>query len=89
MVDVPATEFVKNFGRYKELAQREPVAITSHGRTSGYFVSEHVYAEYQRLKTRAARRALLVSELSEDAVRAISTSRMDSRHDHLNKLMND
>ena len=39
MVRVTATEFAKNFGRYREEAQREPVAITSHGRTSGYFLS--------------------------------------------------
>jgi len=26
-------------------AQREQVAITSHGRISGYFVSAHEYAE--------------------------------------------
>jgi len=89
MVEVPATEFAKNFGRYKEIAQREPLAITVHGRTSGYFMSEHEYAEYQRLKTKAARRALHISELSEETVMAISTARMDSKHDHLNKLMND
>ena len=34
-----------NFGRYKEDAQREPIAITSYGRTSGYFVSAQEYAE--------------------------------------------
>jgi len=39
MVAITATEFAKNFGRYKEAAQREPIAITSYGRTSGYFVS--------------------------------------------------
>jgi hypothetical protein len=39
MVAITATEFAKNFGRYKEAAQREPIAITSYDRTSGYFVS--------------------------------------------------
>jgi hypothetical protein len=28
-VPVPASEFAKAFGRYKEEAQREPIAITS------------------------------------------------------------
>lgn len=50
MIQVTATEFAKNFGRYKEAAQREPVAITSHGRPSGYFVAAHEYAELQRLR---------------------------------------
>ena len=88
MVEVAATEFAKNFGRYKELAQREPVAITSHGRTSGYFISEHEYVEYQRLKA-AARRALHVSELPEETVVALEEARMDPAHEHLNGLMDE
>ena len=31
MITISATEFAKNFGRYKEAAQREPIAITSYG----------------------------------------------------------
>ena len=61
MVEIPATEFVKNFGQYKERVQREVIAITSHGRTSGYFLSEH---EYMLLKTHS-RQAYPVSELAE------------------------
>ena len=88
MIEVPAAEFAKNFGRYKELAQRETVAITSYGRTSGYFVSEHEYAEYQRLKA-GARRAYHISELPEETIRAMETARMNPAHNHLNELMND
>ncbi|MEI8208331.1 MAG: hypothetical protein WCG16_03935 [Methylococcales bacterium] len=51
MPRVSASEFVKHFGQYKEQAQRESIAITSHGRTSGYFLSEHEYNEYM-LRTR-------------------------------------
>lgn len=86
MTEVPATEFAKNFGRYKELAQREAVAITSHGRTSGYFISQHEYQEYQRLKLRA-RRAYHVSELPEETIAALETAQMDPAHDHLNALL--
>jgi PHD/YefM family antitoxin component YafN of YafNO toxin-antitoxin module len=86
MIEVPATEFAKHFGRYKEIAQREPVAITSHGRKTGYFVAEHEYAEYQRLKA-MSRRALHVSELSEETVTSLKTARMDPAHDHLNALL--
>jgi PHD/YefM family antitoxin component YafN of YafNO toxin-antitoxin module len=88
MIEVPATEFAKNFGRYKELAQRESVAITSHGRTSGYFVSEQEYAEYQRLRAHA-RRAYHISELPETAVAALTEARMNPKHDHLNTLLDD
>ncbi len=86
MIEVASAEFAKNFGRYKELAQREPLAITSHGRTSGYFVSEHEYAEYQRLKG-LSRRVYHISELPEATINVMATARMSPAHDHLNDLM--
>lgn len=85
MITISSTEFAKNFGQYRELAQREPVAITSHDRVSGYFVSSE---EYMRLKSRD-RRAYHISELPEETVKAIATARMDSRHDHLNALLDE
>ncbi|TWB34333.1 type II toxin-antitoxin system Phd/YefM family antitoxin [Nitrospirillum pindoramense] len=88
MVAVTATEFAKNFGRYREEAQREPVAITTHGRTSGYFLSSHEYEEYKRLKA-YSRRAYHVSELPDDIVEAMKTATMDPVHDHLNTLLDD
>jgi hypothetical protein len=35
---VPASEFTRNFGRYRMRAQREAVAVSSHGQITGYFV---------------------------------------------------
>jgi PHD/YefM family antitoxin component YafN of YafNO toxin-antitoxin module len=86
MVRVTATEFAKNFGRYREEAQREPVAITSHGRTSGYFVSPHEYAELERLRA-YERRVYRIEELPENIVQAISEAKMDPKHAHLNALL--
>lgn len=86
MVAITATEFAKNFGRYKEAAQREPIAITSYGRTSGYFVSAQEYAELQRLRA-LERRAYRINELPTAVADAIETARMDSAHDHLNDLL--
>ena len=88
MVAVTATEFAKNFGRYREAAQREPVAITTHGRTSGYFLSSHEYEEYKRLKA-YSRQAYHVSELPDDIVEAMKTATMDPAHDHLNALLDE
>lgn len=88
MQEVPATKFVKNFGQYKEQVQREAIAITSHGRTSGYFVSEHDFKEYLSLKAQS-RHAYHISELPEQTVSAMATAQMDSAHDHLNSLMDD
>ena len=86
MVQVTATEFAKNFGRYRDEAQREPVAITSHGRTSGYFVSAYEYAELVRLRA-YERRVHRIEELPEDVAQAISTAKMDPKHEHLNALL--
>ena len=86
MVRVTATEFAKNFGRYREEAQREPVAITSHGRTSGYFVSPYEYAELVRLRA-FERRVYRIEELPENIAQAISEAEMDPKHEHRNALL--
>ena len=63
MTQVAATEFARNFGRYREEAQREAVAVVAHNRVTGYFVSAHEYEELQRLKALAST-ALTIEELS-------------------------
>jgi hypothetical protein len=82
---VPASEFTKNFGRYKMRAQREAVAVSSHGQIAGYFVAAHEYEELLKLKDN--RRSFATTDLSDDEVKAITSSRMDPRHDHLNELL--
>lgn len=86
MAAVTATEFAREFGRYKEEAQREPVAITTYGRVSGYFVSTHEYAELQRLRA-MERRAYRLGGLPRDLIEAIVTARMNPKHDDLNRLL--
>lgn len=67
MISVTSAEFQKGFGRYREVAQREPVAITSYGRESVVLLSAE---EYRRLKQQD-RRALHPWELSEEALAAL------------------
>ena len=86
MTAVTATEFARNFGRYRDVAQREAVAVTNHDRVTGYFVSAHDYEEYRRLKALAPV-ALAVEELDAETLKALTSVRMDSKHDHLNALM--
>jgi PHD/YefM family antitoxin component YafN of YafNO toxin-antitoxin module len=88
MTAVTATEFAKSFGRYKEEAQRAPVAITSHGRISGYFVSEHEFKELQRLRA-LERRVFRIKNLPAEIAKAIKSSRMDPAHEHLNALLDE
>jgi hypothetical protein len=82
---VPAAEFARNFGRYKLEAQREAVPVSSNGTLAGYFVSTHEYEELRKLKS--MRRRFLTAELTDEEADRIASSRMDSRHDHLNALL--
>lgn len=57
-MEISATEFARNFGHYREVVQREPVAVTSHNRITGYFVSAAEYEAYLKLKEKAELDAL-------------------------------
>lgn len=84
---IPASEFTRNFGRYQMLAQREPVAVTSHGRTTGYFIAAADYEAFKRF--RDSRRTFATLDLSEEEANAISASRMDPRHAHLDAMLDE
>ncbi|WP_372785540.1 type II toxin-antitoxin system Phd/YefM family antitoxin [Phenylobacterium sp.] len=88
MLEVPATEVAKRFSRYRQAAQREPVAVTHHSRVTEVLISKHDYDDYIRLKSLATR-AFWAHELSTETIHALSTARMDPRHDHLNDLMDE
>lgn len=84
---VPASEFTRNFGRYRMIAQREAVAVSSHGQVTGYFISPVEYEALQKL--RAQRRSFATAELTTEQVKAIASARMDPRHDHLDALLDE
>ncbi|MDX8442781.1 type II toxin-antitoxin system prevent-host-death family antitoxin [Mesorhizobium australafricanum] len=88
MREVPATEFARNFGRYREIVQREPVAVMSHGRPTGYFVSTVEYEELQRYKN-LARQSFATKDLTHDEIEMIASGRMSTDHDHLNALLDE
>ena len=82
---VPASEFIRNFGRYRMRAQRQPVAVSSHGQITGYFIGPDEYEEFKRF--RESRRSFATAELTDERVEAIRLSRMDPRHAHLNRML--
>lgn len=49
MLKISATEFERNFGRYRDIAQREPVAVSLDGEEGCVLISTE---EYLRLKRR-------------------------------------
>jgi hypothetical protein len=66
-------------------AGREPVAVSSHGQITGYFVGPDEDEEFKRF--RESRRSFATAELPEEKFEAIRSSRMDPRHAHLDKLI--
>jgi hypothetical protein len=88
MIKVTATEVAKRFSRYRQAAQREPVAVTHHGRITEVLMSKHDHDEYVRLKALSTR-AFWAHELSPETLQALEASRMDPRHDELNALLDD
>lgn len=67
------------------VAQRETVAVSSHGRITGYFIAPDEYEAFKRFQ--AHRSSFATTDLSEAEAAAIGASRMDDRHDHLNALL--
>ena len=82
---VPASEFTRNFGRYRMQAQRAPVAVSSHGQITGYFIGPDEYEAFRRF--RESRRSFATADLPDEKVKAIGASRMDARHAHLDALL--
>jgi prevent-host-death family protein len=66
---VTSGEFQREFGRYRALAQREPVIITNHGRDDVVLLAADDYARLRR----HAQTAFHVSELPDSVVDELGT----------------
>jgi hypothetical protein len=84
---IPAAEFTRNFGRYRMLAQRGAVAVSSHGSITGYFVPPDEYEAFMRFQSQ--RRSFAIADLPDEKIKAIAESEMDSRHGHLDRLLDE
>ncbi len=71
MLEVSAAEFQRNIGRYQDIAQREPVAVTRNGRESCVLLSTE---EYRRLKRRD-REVLGPEDFTDADIAALENSR--------------
>jgi len=67
MARVPASEFQREFGRFRGVAHREAVIVTTHGRDDVVLLSAE---EYRRLRS-LDRRAIHVSELTDEELAAL------------------
>ncbi|HET6158608.1 MAG TPA: hypothetical protein VFE34_09710 [Dongiaceae bacterium] len=72
--DVSATDFARNFARYREEAVAEKIIhVTSHGRVIGAYLSASEVAHYEQLKRRETQ-SLVVGNLSSDVIAAIESA---------------
>jgi prevent-host-death family protein len=87
MLEIPATEFIRKFRQYNLEAQREPVAVTNHGKVDGYYVSAIEYDELQKAKA-AMRRSYTLKTLPDHLYTAIIEAKVDPSYAHLDELLN-
>lgn len=81
---VTSTEFQQNIGRYQDLAQREPVAVTKNGRPHTVLMSAALFEMV--MKGRVVRR---VEDLDDDTLRAIASSAVPDEFAYLDRLVED
>lgn len=67
MVTITAAELQKQFGRFRDMARREPVSVTHHGREDLVMLSAE---EYRRLKSFDDREIYAAHELPDEWVEA-------------------
>ena len=81
---VTSTQFQQNVGRYQDLAQRTPVAITKNGRDHTIMMSAAFYEVMT--KGRIARK---IEDADEDTLDEISRAKVAPEHAHLDRLLED
>lgn len=84
MVKITAAELQNHFGRYRDMAQREPVSVTHHGRESIVVLSAE---EYRRLKALDNRRAYFAHELPDHLLAELDNGYQGEPTPHLDPLM--
>lgn len=84
MVTITAAELQNHFGKYRDLAQREPVAVTHHGRESVVVMSAH---EYERLKALDTRQAFYAHDLPDDIIAELGKGYQGEPTPHLDHLL--
>jgi prevent-host-death family protein len=83
MVTTTSLNYQRHIGEFQHRAQKEPVEITRHGRRELVLMS----AERYDWLLAAVKRSHRTVDLPETIIDAIRRSKMDPRHNHLNKLL--
>lgn len=84
MVTITAAELQNHFGKYRDIARREPVAVTHHGRDSVVVISSE---EYSRLRALDTREAFYSHELPDDILVELDKGYQGAATPHLDHLL--
>lgn len=80
MKNISAAEFQREFGRFRSLAHREPVAITNHGRADVVLISHEQYLAYRQFEQYAPT-ALFADEIQKETLDQFGTIPLSSEGD--------
>ncbi|WP_092033837.1 type II toxin-antitoxin system Phd/YefM family antitoxin [Bradyrhizobium sp. OK095] len=82
--DFSAQDLQRRLGEVQDAALVAPIAITHRGRRRHVMMS---IDEFNRLERAASARVYTIGELPADLAEDLANVEMDSRHDHLDKLL--
>jgi prevent-host-death family protein len=75
MPTTSASDFQKRVGEFSDIARREPVTVTRHGRPSLVLISAEDYERLKQIEQHATR-AIKISKLSKRTIKAMKTAKL-------------
>ncbi len=75
MPTINASEFQKRVGEFSDIARREPVTVTRHGRPSVVLLSAEDYERLKQIEERSTK-AVKVSNLPTETIRAMRAAKL-------------
>jgi prevent-host-death family protein len=75
MPTTSASVFQKRVGEFSDIARREPVTVTRHGRPSLVLISAEDYERLKQIEQHATR-AIKISKLSKRTIKAMKTAKL-------------
>lgn len=88
MATVQASRFSRNFGEYQDIAQREIVEVSSHGRLVGAFISPVELRRYRELLARE-RQVYTAGSIPADVLEMIANAEYPEDAPDIDHLMKD
>lgn len=89
MISVTSVEAQNRFGQLLDLARREPVTVTRHGRPAAFIVSPQDMEELLDVRVRRSKAVAAFEALSERAVRLATPAAAELSEDEINRLVHE